>query len=129
MSLNLKFTNTNIDLMLDGIEFTGKKNIIPIFITPFEKVTTADKLFLALQATFIQNEFNLQIENCKKVSRINLKQIKFKFSSFTKSIKKLIGEMNKMLSNSNAPVFFKNSHCQVCEFQNSCLEKLIEKDG
>lgn len=128
ISLNLKFTNTNIDLMLDGIEFTGKKNIIPIFFTPFEKVTTGDKLFLALQATFIQNEFNLQIENCKIVSGINLKQIKFKFSSFTKSIKKLIGEMNKMSSNSNAPVFFKNGHCQVCEFQNSCIEKLIEKD-
>lgn len=126
--LNLKFTNANINLTPDGIEFTGKKNIIPIFITPFEKVTTSDKLFLALQATFIQNEFNLQIENCKIVSGINLKQIKFKFASFAKSINKLIGDMNKMLSNSNAPVFFKNSHCQVCEFQNNCLEKLIEKD-
>ena len=36
--------------------------------------------------------------------------------------------MNKILSTSNAPVFFRNSHCQICEFQNSCLEKLIERD-
>lgn len=36
--------------------------------------------------------------------------------------------MNKMLFNSDAPIFFRNSHCQVCEFQISCLEKLIEKD-
>lgn len=128
ISLNLKFTNGNIDLILDGIEFIGKKNIIPIFITPFEKVTKTDKLFLALQTTFIQNEFNLQIENCKIISGINLKQTKFKFSSFAKPIKKLMAEMNKILSNSNAPVFFRNSHCQVCEFQISCLEKLIEKD-
>lgn len=128
ISLNLKFTNENIDLTLDGIEFIGKKNIIPVFITPFEKVTKTDKLFLALQAMFIQNEFNLQIENCKIVSGINLKQTKFKFSSFAKPIKKLIAEMNKILSNSNAPLFFRNSHCQVCEFQHSCLEKLIERD-
>lgn len=128
ISLNLKFTNENIDLTLDGIEFIGKKNILPVFMTPFEKVTKTDKLFLALQATFIQNEFNLHIENCKIVSGINLKQTKFKFLSFAKPIKKLIGEMNKMLSNSNAPIFFRNSNCQVCEFQISCLEKLIEKD-
>lgn len=127
-SLNLKFINENIDITLDGIVFTGKKNIVPIFITPFEKVTKADKLFLALQATFIQNEFNLQIENCKIVYGTNSKQTKFKFLPFTKSIKKLIGDMNKVLSNSNAPVLFRNSHCQVCEFQNNCLEKLIERD-
>lgn len=128
ISLNFKFTNATINITLDGIEFTGKKNITPIFITPFEKVTTTDKLFIALQATFIQNEFKLLIENCKIVYGTNSKQTKFKFSSFTKPIKKLIGEMNKMLFNSNVPIFLRNSHCQVCEFQISCLEKLIEKD-
>jgi predicted RecB family nuclease len=128
ISLNFKFVNENIDITLDGIEFTGKKNITPIFITPFEKVTAANKLFISLQATFIQNEFNFLIENCKIVYGKNSKQTKFKFSSFTKPIKKLIGEMNKILSNSNAPVFFKNNHCHVCEFQNNCLEKLIERD-
>ncbi len=128
ISLNLKFANENIDLTIDGIEFTSKKNIIPLFITPFEKVTKTDKIFVALQATFIEKEFNLHIENCKIVSGINLKQSKLKVSSFTKPIKKLVGELNKILSNTNPPVFFKNNHCQVCEFQNSCLEKLVERD-
>ena len=128
ISLNLKFANDNTDITLDGVEFTGKKNIIPIFITPFEKVTTADKLFVSLQATFIRNEFNIQIDNCKIVFGTNSKQTKFKFSFFTKPVKKLIGEMNRILANSNAPIFFKNSHCQICEFQNNCLEKLIERD-
>ena len=36
--------------------------------------------------------------------------------------------MNKALSNSNAPTFFRNRHCQACEFQNTCLEKLVERD-
>jgi len=128
ISLNFKFANANIDITLDGIEFTGKKNIIPIFITPFEKVTTTDKLFISLQAKYIQNEFNLQIENCKIVYGTNSRQTKFKLSSFTKSIKKQTGELNKILSSSNAPVFFRNTHCQICEFQNNCHEKLIERD-
>ena len=126
--LNFKFTNANIDIALDGIEFGGKKNITPIFITPFEKVSTTDKLFISLQAKYIQNEFNLQIENCKIVYGTNLRQTKFKLSSLTKSIKKQTGELNKILSNSNAPAFFKNNHCQICEFQNNCIEKLIERD-
>jgi len=128
ISLNIKFANANIDITLDGVEFTGKKNIIPIFITPFEKVTTADKLFIWLQATFIKNEFNIQIDNCIIVFGTNSRQTKIKFSSLTKSIKKLTREVNKILANSNAPIFFKNTHCQICEFQNICLEKLIERD-
>jgi predicted RecB family nuclease len=125
---NLQFTNSNIDLVLDGIEYIGKKNIAPIFITPFEKVAKSDKLFLALQATFIQNEFNYHVVYCKVVSGTNLKQAKFKLSSFTKISSKLIAELKKTLSSTNTPMFFKNAHCQICEFKDNCLEKLIERD-
>ena len=61
-SLNVKFTNSNINIVLDGIEFTGKKSINAIFITPFEKIKKVDKLFVALQATFIQDNFSVQID-------------------------------------------------------------------
>lgn len=128
ISLNLKFVNTNVNLLLDGIEFTSNNNIIPIFISPFEKVTHIDKLFLALQASIIQSEFCLQTESCKVIYGKNLLATKFKVSSFSKAVKKFIGELNITLSNSNAPVFFRNVHCQVCEFQNNCREKLIERD-
>lgn len=126
--LNLRFTNTVIDLTLDGAEFSGQKNISPIFITPFEKITTANKLFVALQATFIHNEFGIQVDNCKIIYGKNLQQAKFKLSTFIKSIKKLMIELDKILRHSATPPFFKNSHCPICEFQNSCFEKLIERD-
>lgn len=128
ISLNIKFKNENIDLTVDAINFTGKKNIIPIFITPFEKVTKADKLFIALQASFIQSEYNLYSESCKIIYGKNLNQTKFGLSLFTKNTKKIINELNKILSTSSAPAFFKNGHCQICEFQKSCLDKLIERD-
>lgn len=125
---NLNFKNANIYLMLDGIEFTSTKNITPLFITPFEKGTLIDKLFVALQAHFIHTEFNLPIENCKVIFGKNIRQTKFKLSSFTKIIKKIIGDLNRTLSNDSAPSFFRNRHCQICEFQNSCIEKLVERD-
>ena len=127
-ALNLNFKNENVDLTVDVVEFTDKKHIFPIFITPFEKVTKLDKLFVALQASFIQNEFNFGVEICKVVFGKNTRQTKFKLSSFTRIVKKTIGELNKALSNTNAQTFFMNRHCQVCEFHNSCLNKLIESD-
>ena len=77
--VNLNFKNLTTDLALDGIEFTGKKNVIPIFITPFEKVTKLDKLFIALQAA-VRNEFNLQVDNCKIVFGKYFQEIKLKFT-------------------------------------------------
>ena len=128
IALNVKFINENIDIVLDGIEFLGKNIFIPIFITPFEKVTRLDKLFLALQSTYIQTNFNIQANLCKIIFGQNLKETKFKISSFSKAIKKISGDLTKLYLNSNAPIFYKNQHCLICEFQNLCLEKLIERD-
>lgn len=111
ISLNFKFANANVDITLDGIEFTGKKNIIPIFITPFEKVTTTDKLFVSLQASLIQTEFNLKIVNCKVIHGKNLQGTQFKLSSTTKNIKKIIVELNKILLSSDDPALILNRHC------------------
>jgi len=127
--LNVKFNNENIDLSLDAIEFAGNKKIFPIFITPFEKVTKTDKLFIALQASFILREFDLPFESCKIFFGKNFKQTKFRLSLFAKKLKKIIFELNKiLLPASNAPIFIKNGHCQICDFQNICFEKLIERD-
>ncbi len=127
-AFNVKFLNENIDIVFDGIEFLEEKAIIPIFITPFEKVTTLDKLFIALQVAFIQTKFSLPVERCKIISGHNLKETKFRISSFSKAVKKINNDLAKSLLNSNAPTFFKNPHCQICEFKSNCLEKLIERD-
>jgi hypothetical protein len=124
----MNFVNENIDISLDGIEFSEKKYFTPIFITPFEKVTRVDKLFLALQCALIQTNFNIQASICKIIFGQNLKETKFKVSTFSKAIKKVSADLTKLLSNSNAPLFYKNQHCQICEFQDACLEKFVERD-
>lgn len=126
--LNPKFSNSNTEIILDGIEFIGKNKVIPILIIPFEKVTRTDKLFVSFQATYFQSEFSFQVEHCKIVFGKNLKQTKFRLTSFSKVIKKNINELNKSLIQSNHPIFYRNNHCQICEFQNRCLEKLKEQD-
>jgi predicted RecB family nuclease len=122
------FSNSNIEIILDGIEFIGKNKAIPILITPFEKITRTDKLFVSLQAAHIQSEFHFQVESCKIVYSKNLKQTKFRLTSFSKAIKNNINELNKILTQSNHPIFYRNNHCKICEFQNCCLEKLKERD-
>jgi hypothetical protein len=62
--LDPKFSNSNTEIALDGIEFIGKNKAILILLTPFEKITQTDKLFVALQSSFIQSEFNIKIESC-----------------------------------------------------------------
>lgn len=121
--LDPKFSNSNTEIILDGIEFIGKNNAIPILLTPFEKITQTDKLFISLQASLIQTEFNLKVENCKVIYGKNLQETKFKLSTFTKNIKKIIGELNKNLSASNEPSLILNRHCSVCEYNATCKEK------
>ena len=75
-----------------------------------------------------QTNFNIQAPLCKIIFGQNLKETKFKVSTFSKATKKLGADLTKLLSNSNAPLFYKNQHCQICEFQNACLEKLVERD-
>jgi predicted RecB family nuclease len=123
-----KFSNTNIEIILDVVEFIEKNKIIPILITPFEKVTRIDKMFIAFQATFLQSEFHFQVEHCKIVFGKNHKQTKFQLDTFTKAVKKNNNEINKILTQSNPPVFYRNNHCQICEFQSSCLVKLKVRD-
>ena len=125
VGVNLNFKNSTINLILDCIEFTGKKNVIPIFITPFEKVTKLDKLFVALQATFVKNEFNLQVDNCKIVFGKYFQEIKFKLSSSTKNIEKIIEELRKILSDPGEPILILNNHCPVCEYSSYCKQKAL----
>ncbi|MEK6616254.1 MAG: hypothetical protein AABZ32_09115, partial [Bacteroidota bacterium] len=121
--LDPKFTKSNIEITLDSIEYIGKNKVIPILLTPFEKITQTDKLFVSLQASFIQSEFNLKVENCKVIYGRNLQETQFKLTSFTKNIRKITFELNKILAGSGEPPLILNKHCSICEYKTSCKEK------
>lgn len=121
------FKNDNINIVIDGCYFNENK-VIPILISPFEKITKADKLIIGIQSHFIEKEFNLKIDSAIVVFGEQQKITKVKLATFSKEIKKTISLLNKTLENQTPPKFHKNAHCQICEFSESCLEKLKERD-
>ncbi len=129
ISLNIKFTNADIDLILDGIEFASNKNVIPIFITPFENITKYDKLFITIQSYLIQDEFNIHIDSCKIIYGKHLKQTRYKLLLSAKSIKKTVNDMDKIISDSVTPSLVLNKHCIICEYYSYCIEKAKSDDN
>lgn len=121
------FKNDNINIAIDGCYFNENK-LHPILISPFEKITKADKLIIGIQSHFIEKEFNLKIDSAIVVFGEQQKITKVKLATFSKEIKKTILLLNKTLENKTPPIFHKNPHCQICEFAQSCLNKLSERD-
>ena len=127
--LNFKFSNNNINLILDGIEFESNKKIIPIFITPFENITKYDKMFISLQAYYIKNEFDIQICSCKVIYGKFLDQTKFKIALSIKRFQKLVNDLTNTISDSVEPSLVLNSHCIICEYQLYCMGKAKADDN
>jgi predicted RecB family nuclease len=124
----ISFKNAEIDLVLDGIYKDEKNYSVPILISPFEKVQKADKLFIALQSCFLKQKFNLKIEEAETIFGKQQKKTKIILSKFTKELKKLVAVIEQIEKTDVPPLFYKNSHCQICEFNLICDEKLRERD-
>ncbi len=129
VSLDLIFKVSNLDLIFDGIEFTGTNNILPIFITPFEKITKYDKQFILLQSYYMQKECNIKIEYVNVIYGKHLNKRKFRLSVLTPSIKKLIGTLNAIAIDSVEPSLILNNHCIVCEYRTYCMDKTKADDN
>jgi len=105
-----------------------RNSFTPILISPFEKVQKSDKLFIALQSHYIKQNFNLKIEEAKIIFGNQQKSTKVKLSNLSKDIKKAITTIEQVKKRETPPVFYKISHCQVCEFNPLCSDKLQERD-
>jgi len=124
----ISFKNAEADLILDGIYTNEKNYFVPILIVPFEKVQKVNKLFIALQAYFLKQKFNLKIEEAEIIFGKQLKKTKVILNKFAKDVKKTIAVIEQIEKTEILPVFYKNSHCQICEFNPVCIEKLKERD-
>jgi predicted RecB family nuclease len=121
------FKNENIYIEIDGCYFVENK-LLTILISPFEKITKADKLIIGIQSYLIEKEFNLKIDSVIIVFGEQQKITKMKTVVFSKVIKKNLFLLNKIFETTASPIFHKNVHCQICEFAGSCLDKLKERD-
>ena len=113
---NSRAQNERVDLIFDAIETTPKKRANIILTVPFERITKANKLLLALQAYLAAREFFMSIEFCKVIYGGEFRTLKFKPSTFKREVHKIIANLTKLFTNSTPPVFYKNSHCQSWNF-------------
>lgn len=126
--LQISFKNSELDLRLDGIYYDQKNSFMAIFISPFEKIQKSDKLFIALQAHYLKQNFKLKIEEAKIMFGSQQKSTKVILNNLSKEIKKTIATIEQIQKSEIPPVFYKISHYQVCEFNSICSEKLKERD-
>jgi predicted RecB family nuclease len=126
--LQISFKNIEVDFKLDVIYYDQKNSFTPILISPFEKVQKSDKLFIALQAHYLKQNFNLKISEAKIMLGSQQKSTKVILNNLSKEVKKSIATIEQIQKSETPPKFFKISHCQVCEFKPICNEKLTERD-
>jgi len=128
ISFNVTLENEHFCLTFDGIERKSKSNQIAIMTVPFERVTKADKVFLALKSHFAEKEFSLKISHCKIIYGGELNTVYFKISSFKRHISKLTNRLEELAKKNFAPTFYKNDHCPFCRFHHECIEALRGRD-
>ncbi len=126
--LQISFKNLEVDLSLDGIYYDHKNSFEPILISPYEKIQKSDKLFIALQSFYLKHNFNLKIEEAKIMFGNQQKSTKLILNKLSKDVKKIIAIIEQIQRIETPPVFYKISHCQICEFKSICAEKLQERD-
>jgi len=101
---------------------------VPIDITFKEGISKTEKLSLAIKCLLISQLQNFPIEYGKIIHGENLKGTKIDLADYSQEAKKAVRELKKVINADSAPCFYQNSHCKICEFQESCRAKLIEKD-
>lgn len=101
---------------------------LPIDTVVKEKVSKYDKLHLTVKSALIAQAHDITFEYGKIVYGHTLKHTKFAMATYERESQKILTSLLKILSKSEAPGFFQNTHCTICEFSETCRTKLIEQD-
>ena len=110
-------------------ELPSKLVYLPIAIIPNEKVTKTDRLALAVKCLLLtQTRRRVTPEFGKIVYGRNLNSTKVKLTVYAKEARKVIKDLKHTLQSSDPPRYFQINECRICQFQEVCHAKLIEKD-
>jgi len=120
------FQSNDYTINFDVIEISpdkqssGEFSYVPIEVVAKEAVSKLDKLSFAIKSHIIS-----QIQQCtpefgKIVYGRNLKTIKIHISDYLKEVKRVLKKLIKTISSKEAPRFFQNRYCSICEFYIDC---------
>ena len=100
----------------------------PIFVLHKERITKIDKVNFTIRSLILSDIEGIPVEYAGIIHGKNHKLIKLRINTYTREAQKAISELELMLKSQDAPRFFQNKECKVCEFQKTCYEELVTKD-
>lgn len=110
-------------------QHSGKVNTyLAIDTVGREEFCKYDKLQLAVKSTLIARVHDVTFDYGKIVYGQELRHTKFAVATYEQESQKILKALFKILSRAEAPCFFHNDHCKICEFGENCRTKLIEQD-
>ena len=114
---------------IERLSSEGKPiQLIPIRFTFANKITKWDKLILAFDSLVLSEAFRQEVVRGKIVYGDDYSRSKVKIPLLTREVRKLIGKIATMLSNSAPPEIVLIRHCQDCDYHTQCRQKAIGKD-
>ncbi len=125
------FDNYNINMDAMEVKHDAKANeqiITPLFIVPHEKITIVEKLICCFIITLINKGIGYQISYGKLIYGKNHNSIRITCRVYEKETNRLLSRFKNLIETDTEPSFQKIGHCKQCEYKESCLQKLIEKD-
>lgn len=133
-AFNFIATTPQLTAEIQAIEHVqlSKRGIQPQ-ITPLRfaftnKINKKDKIILCFEAFVLSALLDRTIEYGKLIHGDNGNTIKIKVSAMLGTVKKLIGQINTLLSSVEAPELILNRHCDECVFKLYCRQKAMEKN-
>jgi len=119
--------NADFDVILDAIEIKNK-SVVPILLIANNKIHKKEKIYLAVQTLILSKLTKINFETARIFYGNEFKTLKIKLSSYIKEADKIIKELEEITRKESEPKICKNDYCKICEFEELCYAKLIEKD-
>ena len=101
---------------------------VPVRFFFTNKLTRDDKLLLAFDALVLSETIGREVDFGKCVHGENYATLKVKTSALADEVRKLNGEITKLLTSTSPPDLILNRHCVECEFKARCRQNAIEAD-
>lgn len=126
-SFDINIKNSDFDITFDAIQIVNGK-IFPILLVSDEKVYKKEKMILSSKCLILKRIFGLNNEEAKIYFGNDFKTIKIKLNYFLSETTRFLEDLEKIYKKVSEPLPYKHDHCKICEFEEFCYSKLIEKD-
>jgi predicted RecB family nuclease len=136
-AINSNLKTKKFDISFDAVKIIKEINknnksgtyiYSPIEIVSREKITSNDKLRLAIKCLILSQSLNIQIEVAEIIHGQSMKRTKIKLIDYLKKSQKYLKKILRLIEDEVSPELYWIEHCKICEFQKSCRERLIERD-